>query len=204
MHAVSSTCIPSTVVSAPVLSTVNVTEHITATVVTSNATAIVNTTSVQATVVTTSTEAVVVNTTEPVHKVIVSDLGVKGDAGIQGIQGPGTTDTTVSAGESINGHRVVTRVLGNIYHADKDTLSHQSQVLGLSTHSGVASTDVNVLTMGYIVEPSWNWTPDKPLFLGSGGLLTEVPPTTGFLLQVAQSISQTEVWVNIKVGIALS
>ena len=114
-----------------------------------------------------------------------------------------TTATTGNAGETINGHRVVTRSLGVIYHADKDNLSHQTQILGMSLNAGLISTNINIITMGYVLEPSWSWTPDKPLFLDNNGSMTETPPTTGFLIQVAQSISATEVWIDIKMGITL-
>lgn len=114
-----------------------------------------------------------------------------------------TTGTTGDAGATINGHRVVTRTVGLIYHADKDTIAHQSQVLGMSLNAGAITDNINIITMGYVIEPSWSWTPDIALFLGTDGQMTETRPTTGFLLQVAQSISATEIWVDIKTAIYL-
>ena len=107
-----------------------------------------------------------------------------------------TTATIAVAGEFINGHRIVTRMIGSIYHADRETPSHQSQVLGMSLNAGNISDSINIITMGYVNEPSWSWTPDKPLFLNNDGQMTEIPPTSGFLIQVAQSISSTEVWID--------
>jgi hypothetical protein len=200
---VSASACTSSVVVTPVLSTVNVTKQVTSSVASAGSATVVNVTSTPHSVVTPITSNAVVNTNEHVHRISVSSLGVRGEQGIQGIPGTGTSTTTVTAGEAINGHHIITRVVGLAYHADKGSPTQQSQILGLSLHAGVVAADVDVLTMGYATEPSWSWTPDKPLFLGANGLMTEVPPITGFLIQVAQSISPTEVWVSIKMGIAL-
>lgn len=110
---------------------------------------------------------------------------------------------TANAGQTINGHKVVIRNLGLIYHADNTIQSHQNQVIGLSLHAGVINEPINITTTGIVTEPSWSWTPDKSLFLSVDGQLTETPPTTGFLIQIAQSISPTEIWIDIKTPIFL-
>jgi hypothetical protein len=100
----------------------------------------------------------------------------------------------------IDVYKIVTSVLSKLVHADNLNLAHETQVLGISLNSGMVLDTVSVLTTGSVTHALWNWTPDIPLFLGTDGQMTETRPATGFLLQVAHTISPTEIWVDIKVA----
>jgi len=68
----------------------------------------------------------------------------------------------------------------------------------MAINSGLVLDIINILVTGAITDLTWDWTPDRPLYLGNDGLMTEVKPTEGFILQVAHTISATEIWIDIR------
>ena len=108
-----------------------------------------------------------------------------------------------AAGASISGHKVVRSLFGNkVIHADKNTLSDAVNILGISTNSAIVSDPVSVVTSGKIEEVTWSWIVDSPIYLGNNGTLTQIMPTTGFLLIMGVATSPTSMLVNIKQAIA--
>lgn len=109
----------------------------------------------------------------------------KGDRGLPGFS------TTVLAAEPLGGHRAVT-VTG--FHAnpeDADLLA------GITSAAGVLGSTVDVTVKGLMSEPSWNWTPGQPVFIGSLGVLTQIPSTTGLIRRIAWAVSATEINVDL-------
>jgi len=47
-------------------------------------------------------------------------------------------------------------------------------------------------------EPTWNWTADLPLFVGTDGVLTQTYPATGWVQQVAVARSATEIFIDVQ------
>jgi hypothetical protein len=93
---------------------------------------------------------------------------------------------------------------GFAVYADSSNLQHMQNVLGLSINAVTDNSYVTIRTSGYLEEPGWNWTPYVPVFLGTNGNLTQVPPTSGFSLVVASVLSPTKLLINIKESIALN
>lgn len=88
--------------------------------------------------------------------------------------------------------------------ADKDTLTHQDKILGLTiTSASVAGEPVSVLGEGYSVDPSYGFT-EGPIWLGNAGVLTQVKPTTGMLVQLGVAISATEIYFDVGLAIKLA
>lgn len=117
----------------------------------------------------------------------------------QGPAGPSGENFTVQvASMSLSGHRAVTT---GLVYADKDTLAHAFAVLGITRNAVGASGSVQVQYGGAMIEPSWSWTPNLPIFLGSNGVLTQVAPTTGFILSLGFALSATEIMINISIPI---
>lgn len=88
--------------------------------------------------------------------------------------------------------------------ADKDVLSAQDKILGLTISStSVAGEFVSVLGEGYHTDPSYTFTPG-PVYLGNSGLLTQTPPTTGLLVQLGVAISATELYFDVGLAVKLA
>lgn len=133
--------------------------------------------------------------------------GIKGASGPQGIQGvkgdPGEGGVggtiNLTAASILSGHRVITTdAHGDAIYADKDTLAHVGKVLGISMNAAMAGALVAVKTFGEFSEPTWNWNAGEPLYLGANGVLTQTPPVTGFLLEVAFALTSTLIFISLK------
>lgn len=88
--------------------------------------------------------------------------------------------------------------------ADKDVLTQQDKILGVTiTSAAAAGEEVSVVTEGKIDDPSFSFTPGA-IWLGNAGVLTQVKPTSGLLVQIAVAITATKINVNIGMAIKLA
>lgn len=127
---------------------------------------------------------------------------VKGQVGPQGPSG--YTTLVHPAGVAIGGHRVVyIDSLSQVQYASSDMPSHSRKVVGITTGAGSVATPINIQVNGEIEEMSWNWNINAPIYLGINGALTQVVPETGFILIVAQPITNTKILVSIREPIIL-
>ncbi len=131
------------------------------------------------------------------RRVEIAARGLRGEMGLQGL--PGETEGAtflVPAGATIHGHRVVRAEGGSLYHPDPATAAHADQVIGIALQAGSAPAPVLVRAHGQITEASWSWA-EGPIWCGADGQLTQTPPPTGWLLQVARVVSPTTITVDI-------
>lgn len=148
-------------------------------------------------------EIVVLEQQAPKH---VVSLGAVGPEGPQGPIGPaGGSALTVTAGMALGGHRlVVLNGAGVAIYADRTEPTHVGKVLGMTLGAIADGDSGDVLRAGEVVEPSWNWTLDAPVFLGTSGQLTQTPPLTGFSLIVGFPVSTTKLFVSLREPLILS
>jgi hypothetical protein len=137
------------------------------------------------------------------------------DAGIQvveviteGPQGPsggvGPRFITLTAQYAVSGHRVVAASFSGVgIYADASTPSLASSVLGITTGATEIGGAMAVQCDGEMVEPSWTWEQNKPIFCGPNGVLTQTAPTSGFSLVVGIATSPTSIVVSVKQPILL-
>jgi hypothetical protein len=115
-----------------------------------------------------------------------------------GVGGASRVSFTRSAAQAIGAHRIVRSVSATqVDYASQDDLSHADDVLGLSLNAASTGAQVEVLRDGEIVEPSWSFIALLPIYLGVNGLLTQVPPASGFLLPVGFATSPTSAVIDI-------
>lgn len=107
---------------------------------------------------------------------------------------------SVTAAESLSGHRVVT-FAG--YYASKDTVSDAFKVLGVTQGAAAAGDAATATTYGVIANAGWNWTLGSPVFLSTAGGLTQTPPTTGFRIIIGHPQTATTLFVTISEPIIL-
>ena len=113
---------------------------------------------------------------------------------------PGGTILTVQSSQALSGHRVVRfNDLGLADYASCAVESNAYRVIGITTSAVAANTDVGIQTFADITEPSWNWIPDQPIYLGVDGVLTQtvpVQPASKFLMVIGFSITPTSMFVS--------
>lgn len=116
----------------------------------------------------------------------------------------GTLQLTFVSQGAVSAHRLVYAGATGLEVADKDVLDQQSKLVGVTITSAAASGEsVIVVTEGKITDPSFTFIPG-PIWLGNAGVLTQVKPLTGLLIQVAVAISDTIININIGLAIRLA
>lgn len=125
-----------------------------------------------------------------------------GEAQLRGPPGPGIS-TLVYAGETISALRVVYERLGKSYLLNPSDSANIDLRLGLSSTAGELGTGINVQVLGSFDDSSWNWS-EGLVFLGPNGTLTQVAPTSGWLLVVGFASSPTRITLNFGTPILLA
>ena len=148
------------------------------------------------TVVTTEEQIV----TTSVSELAVLTMGQQGPAGPAGPSG-GTGYTYPASTGSISGHRVVTfDAQHRVKYASNDTVAHANQIVGVTKNAAMENDQVEVVRSGEITEPSWNFTPNLPVYLGHNGYLTQTPPSPAdavFSVVIGFPITSTTLFVSI-------
>lgn len=110
--------------------------------------------------------------------------------------------TTMTASANVGGHRALMfDGQGGVLHADPSDPLYA--FAGISAEATSAGNALSVIETGRIVDGAWNWTPAAELFVAAGGNLTETPPSSGVLQQVAVAINATSILVQPYVPITL-
>lgn len=145
--------------------------------------------------------------TEQVEEITILSVAEQGPPGATGPIGPsGGSALTVTAGPALGGHRlVVMDGADTAQYADPTNLSHAGIVLGMTVGAVVAGQPLNVIRLGEITEPTWNWTLNQPVYLGLNGVPTQtLPPTAVFSLVVGFPITSTKLFVSIREPIVIA
>jgi len=102
-----------------------------------------------------------------------------------------------AAAVPLGGHRVVRSGPAGIVYASAEEAETVDMVLGVTVSAVDAGAAPAIVASGPIREPSWSWRPG-PIYLGLDGLLTQSAPARGAVLQVAVSVTPTEIFVAIQ------
>lgn len=142
---------------------------------------------------------------ETQQELVLLTEGQQGPPGPPGAPGQaGVSYVIFKARGAIGGHRALRSAFsGGVRYADSRDAAGAASVLGISLHAAEDGDDLHVATSGEVVEPSWSWVEDLPIFVGAEGELTQVPPDTGFQLVVAVATSPTSALVSIKQPIVI-
>ena len=138
-------------------------------------------------------------------------------AGMQGPPGPpgpsgggpggggGDGSLHYVAAMPLGGNRVITLDdTGRAIYADQSVGAHLGRVLGISVGAVTGGEAVTIVRTGEMTEPSWSWALNKPVFLAANGMLTQVPPTTGFSLVVGFPVAATKLFISLREPLLLS
>ena len=105
---------------------------------------------------------------------------------------------TKVAGENISALRVVRQSdKDTIVTADSSTYTN-SVPLGVSISSGATGVDIEVIQRGQINDFFFNFALNEPLFLGSNGMITVTPPTSGFVTQIGHGLGAGAIYIDLQ------
>lgn len=150
----------------------------------------------------------IVNEVLPSSGVVSNDISTPSVAGIaiintgSGIIGPkgdvGGTSFIKVASENIGGQRIVVlNADDEVEYASSENMTHMNIVLGLTKTAIVQGGEVEVLNNIIFEEPSWNWTPNLPVFLTANGLMSQNINDTGlFILSIGTALSATKIYLK--------
>ncbi|MBF0161606.1 MAG: hypothetical protein HQL88_04885 [Magnetococcales bacterium] len=131
--------------------------------------------------------------------------GATGPPGNPGSPGGSGNQVVLQAGQILGGHRaILLDSAGRAVYADSSHVSHAGRLFGITAHAAVADEFVTVHVIGEMLESSWVWDISRPVFLGTNGQLTQVPPSTGFVQVVGQPITAQSLFLNPKPSITLA
>lgn len=123
--------------------------------------------------------------------------------GPQGPPGGGGSETVIStgtAGSALSGHRAVTlRPDSTIAYVSNDDLGDRDVPIWITTGAANTGASVQMVTFGPMTEPTWSWTPGRPIYLGTSGALTQATPAApaaAFLAQLGTATTPTSLFVN--------
>ncbi|MBD2437363.1 hypothetical protein [Nostoc sp. FACHB-110] len=112
--------------------------------------------------------------------------------------------TGYTAATSLAAYRMMTlNTSGEAIYADNTNSDHIASVWAINKKAVSTGQTVTGQTFGEIENLAWAWTPQDPIFLGANGTLTQVPPTTGFVLTVGWAMTPSKMFIDIKQAIAL-
>lgn len=119
--------------------------------------------------------------------------GLRGPKGDPGALGEATV--RLPAGQILGGHRLVYFTGTVLLYAESED-PFKVEVLGLTTHAALAGELVEVRRLGLLTESTWNWQPG-PVFLGQTGLLSQIAPESGAVVQVGYAVDATTLDLRI-------
>lgn len=134
---------------------------------------------------------------QPPPEISVAFAVGQGPAGPQGPVGPAGDAPSITAAIDLGGHRAIAaNADGEGIYADQSNNTALA-VQGISTGAAVTGAACVVARSGLLAYPAGGLTPDAPIFLGATGLLTQTPPTTGWLKQVGYAVDADTISVEI-------
>ncbi len=125
--------------------------------------------------------------------------------GVGGGGSGSTLEQIDTLGETLSAYRIVYSSLdGSIYAASNNDLMTAQSVHGITTQAGNSGEDVSVTTEGVVTNSGWAWSGNQNLYLGVAGVVTDTPPTSGFILRVGYATGAQSMYVDIGTIIVLN
>ncbi len=111
----------------------------------------------------------------------------------------------IEAGEAINALKVIRNGDDNkAYIADSSDTDELHRVLGIAKISALIDNSVEYVISGILQDASWDWTMNEAIWFDNNGNLTQTPPASGFVKEIATPVTNKIINVNIKQGFDLA
>lgn len=82
--------------------------------------------------------------------------------------------------------------------ATNTNMNHVNSVIGISTITVNKDILVSIQTYGKIRNPAWNLDISLPIYVGINGDLTQIAPTSGFVLKIGYALSSDSIFIDLK------
>ena len=117
-------------------------------------------------------------------------IAYSGPPGANG--GAASATLTLTAATALSGQRAVSlNGAGEVVYFNPA----QPDVVGVTTEA-VASGPVSVQIQDVLEEPSWSWAPGLPVYAGTNGVLSQTPPSSGYLVVVGVALTPTKMRIE--------
>lgn len=116
------------------------------------------------------------------------------------IQPDPSTETEVNypCGEMIvEGYAVKLNALSQLERCSAFNAAHLNTLIGLAKQTGNIGNVIAVAEDEYMTNTSWAWQPDKPVFLGTDGTLTQTLIGVLFVQQIGVALTPTKIVIRI-------
>lgn len=133
----------------------------------------------------------------------VPATGIKVAGALLVLNAVGVTVFNANAGEtSISALRCIVMRSGSGFVASSDDVSCANVIAGIST-TAACSLGASFLVQGsgVIEDSSFSWQDNLPIFCGPDGRLTQTPPTSGFIQQVAIPDGPNKLEISLQLAI---
>lgn len=122
---------------------------------------------------------------------------------IKSLVGKNSDKYTVGA-SGVNAYQVVIlTALGEVSPADSTNITHAGKVIGIVLQDGLPGALVEVCRGGTLLNENWLLNPSDTYFVGIGGEITNVVPTTGFSQVIGIAETTDALYVNVETPILL-
>lgn len=97
----------------------------------------------------------------------------------------------------VEGYAVKTNILNQLERCSADDLADLHKLIGLAKQTGNIGDVIAVVEEEFMTNTAWNWVPQKPIFLGTDGTLTQDLIGVLFVQQVGVAITSTKIVIRI-------
>lgn len=134
--------------------------------------------------------------------------GLSGEKGEAGDAAAANTTNAYTAGENLSALKLVCidTTSGELFLADSVDVGTSYTVIGMTLNAVNAGEQPNILFEGPYIDSGWSWNmaSDVSLFLGANGLITQTPPTSGYLLRVGFATSSQSIFLHLSEPVILT
>lgn len=92
---------------------------------------------------------------------------------------------------------------GFAYLASSDSTYEISRAVGITLESGSSGEEKSYLLFGKLSDSFFTFTQNQDLYLGINGEATIVPPSSGYVVSLGQSLDTGSIFVGIEKPIAI-
>ena len=139
-----------------------------------------------------------------VNQVTISPTGLPGPKGDKGDPGDVQELYSMVSGEAVDSLRVVRRESDGLgYIVSSDTVGDAHTVIGVSTQTVTLGGTFNYVARGELQDANLSLV-DGAVYVGVDGVLTQTPPTTGFVLKVGHAVNSDTLFVDVGVPVELA
>lgn len=128
---------------------------------------------------------------------VVAEAAPQGPPGPPGPSGVEAARITRLAGIDIGGHRAIYVAEDNTFRYADAATEEGRAVAGVTVGAASTGTAAYAQYAGELVEPSWSWSVGMPVFLGTNGMLTQSPLSSGLAIIIGIAVGADRILIRI-------